>query len=86
MIRGNTSGLIDHPIPKHFVSAHGASHHAWAPGPHHLNPALNKPFENLSSTREYGRIIKNKLTFVSEEMRITKCIVSDDLNLLGKGK
>jgi len=40
MIRGNTSDFIDHPLPKHFVSARGASHHAWAPGPHHLNPAL----------------------------------------------
>jgi len=30
---GNTSDLIDHSLPKHFVSAHEASHHAWAPGP-----------------------------------------------------
>jgi len=40
MICGKTSDFIDHPLPKDFVSAHGASHHAWAPGPHHLNPAL----------------------------------------------
>ena len=32
MTCGNTSDFIDHPLPKHFVSAHGASHHAWAPG------------------------------------------------------
>jgi len=32
MICGNTSDFIDHPLPKHFVSAHGASHRAWAPG------------------------------------------------------
>jgi len=33
MMCGNTSDYIDHPLPKHFVSAHGVSHHAWAPGP-----------------------------------------------------
>jgi len=33
MIHGNTSDFIDHPLPIHFVSVHGASHHAWAPGP-----------------------------------------------------
>ena len=32
MIRGNTSDFIDHPLPKYFESAHGASHHAWTPG------------------------------------------------------
>ena len=30
---GNTSDFIDHPLPKDSVSAHGASHHTWAPGP-----------------------------------------------------
>jgi len=33
MICGNTSDFIDHPLPKHFVSAYGASHHAWVPSP-----------------------------------------------------
>jgi len=33
MICGNTSDIIDHPLPKHFVSAHGASLYAWAPVP-----------------------------------------------------
>jgi len=33
MIWGNTSDFIDHPLRKHFVSAYGASHHVWAPGP-----------------------------------------------------
>jgi len=33
MICGNTSDFIDHPLLKHFVSAHGASHNAWAPVP-----------------------------------------------------
>ena len=33
MICGNTSDFIDHPLPKNFVSAHGASHHVWAPDP-----------------------------------------------------
>jgi len=33
MIRGNTSDFIDHPLPTDYVSAHGVSHHAWAPGP-----------------------------------------------------
>jgi len=28
------SDFIDHPLPKHFVSAHGASHHAWTTGPY----------------------------------------------------
>jgi len=32
MVCGNTSDFIDHLVPKHFVSAHGASHHAWAAG------------------------------------------------------
>jgi len=40
MIRGNTSVFIGHPLPKDSIPAHGASHHVWAPGPHHLNPAL----------------------------------------------
>jgi len=40
-INGNTCDFIDHPLPKDSVSAHGASHHAWAPGPHNLNPALH---------------------------------------------
>jgi len=50
MIRGNSSDFIDHPLPKDSVSAHGASHHAWAPGPHHLNPALVKPLYDLASS------------------------------------
>jgi len=33
MICGNTSNFIDHPLHEHFVSAHGTSHRAWAPGP-----------------------------------------------------
>jgi len=33
MICGNTGDFIDHPLPEHFVSAHGASHNAWAPCP-----------------------------------------------------
>jgi len=41
MINVNTSDFIDNPLPKYFVSTHGASNHAWAPGPHHLNPALS---------------------------------------------
>jgi len=32
MTCGNTSDFIGHLLPKHFVSAHGATHHAWAPG------------------------------------------------------
>ena len=36
------SDFIDH-LPKHFASPHWASHHAWAPGPHHLNLALAGP-------------------------------------------
>jgi len=24
---------MDHPLRKHFVTAHGASHHSWAPDP-----------------------------------------------------
>jgi len=32
MIYGNTSDFIDCPLHKHFVSAHGASHHAGTPG------------------------------------------------------
>jgi len=61
MICGNASDIIDHPRPKHFVSAHGASHHVWAPGPHRLNPALacahikqSKTLANLSSSRQLG--------------------------------
>jgi len=33
MMRSNTSDFIDHPLPKDCISAHGASHHAWTPGP-----------------------------------------------------
>jgi len=33
MIRGNTSDFIDHLLFKDSVTAHGTSHHAWAPGP-----------------------------------------------------
>ena len=33
MICGNTSDFIYHPLHENFVSAHGASHHAWASGP-----------------------------------------------------
>ena len=33
MIRGNTSDFIGHPLPNDSIAAHGASHHAWAPGP-----------------------------------------------------
>jgi len=59
MICGNTSDLIDHPLPKHFVSAHGASHHAWAPRPHHLNLAL------LSRCTQPFRYIFGRITFIS---------------------
>jgi len=34
MIRGNSNDFINHPLPKDFVSAHGASYHAC------VNPAL----------------------------------------------
>ena len=40
MVCGSTSDFIGHPLAEHFVSARGASHHAWAPDPHHLNLAL----------------------------------------------
>jgi len=33
MICGNTNDFIGHPILKDSIFAHGASHHAWAPGP-----------------------------------------------------
>jgi len=33
MVCGNTSDVIDQPLPNDFVSAHGASHQAWVPGP-----------------------------------------------------
>ena len=33
MIRGNSNNVIDHPLPKDFVSADGVSHHAWTSGP-----------------------------------------------------
>jgi len=33
MMCGNAIDFIDHPLPKDFVSAHGASHHVWTPGP-----------------------------------------------------
>jgi len=33
MTCGNTGDLVDHPLPKYFLSAHGASHYAWAPDP-----------------------------------------------------
>jgi len=32
MIRGNNSDFIRHPLPEDSISAHGASHQAWAPG------------------------------------------------------
>jgi len=35
-----TSDVTNYPLPKHFVSSHEASHHAWAPD--HLNPALGR--------------------------------------------
>jgi len=38
MICGNAIDFIDHPLPYHFLSAHGASHHAWAPAPHYCGP------------------------------------------------
>jgi len=47
MTCGNTGDLVDHPLPKYFLSAHGASHHAWAPDPHHLNPTLVLPVNKL---------------------------------------
>jgi len=43
MVCGNNSDFIDHPLPKHFASAHRASHNAWGQAPHHLNPALVWP-------------------------------------------
>jgi len=33
MICGNTSDFVDHFLPKHFVSACVASHHAWTSDP-----------------------------------------------------
>jgi len=65
MIRGNTTDFIDHPLPKDSVSAHGASHHAWAPGPHHLNPALKRTFADLLPCYYY-KIKTNSKTFHSQ--------------------
>jgi len=56
MIRGNTSDFIGHPLPKNSIFAHGASHHAWAPGPHHLNPALTEPVKHIGTLTE-GHIV-----------------------------
>jgi len=54
----NTSDSIDHPLSKHFVSAQGASHHAWAPGSHHLNPALCTCFsKDAESLTTYGWVL-----------------------------
>jgi len=50
MICGNTCNFIGHPTPKDFISAHGASYHAWAP--YHLNPALLPRF-NVASVCSY---------------------------------
>ena len=53
-IHGNTGNFIYHPLPKNSVSAHGASHHAWAPGPHQLNPALRTQPSNVPHQAEYS--------------------------------
>ena len=49
LLNGNTSDFTDHSLPKDSVSAHGASHHAWAP---HLNPVLRTATKvNTTNTR-----------------------------------
>ena len=44
MIHSNSSDFIGHHLRKDSISAYGACHHAWAPGPHHLNTALGVVF------------------------------------------
>ena len=53
MIRGNTIDFIGHPLPRHFVSAHGASHHAWDPGPPSKSgAALTTPLYDVNELLE----------------------------------
>jgi len=72
MIRGNASDFIDHPLPKQFVSAHGASHHAWVPGPHRLNRALHPTYisyqivQALGTMSAHPRLIANVIDALSE--------------------
>ena len=47
----NNNDFIGHRLPKDSLSTHGASHHAWATGPNHLNPGLPSPtFPTLAET------------------------------------
>jgi len=56
MIRGNASDFIDHPLPKHFVSAHGASHHPRAPGPPPSKPGVDWARELYKSYTDSGSL------------------------------
>jgi len=58
MICANPSGVIGRPLPEDSKSAHGASHHAWAP--HHRNPALNQ----TSNRRIRIQTVVNNLKFM----------------------
>jgi len=63
----NAKDFIDHLLPEDSVSTHGASHHAWAPGPNHLNPAL--PFTLIALQVE----VYFDEAFVQQQHKIVFC-------------
>jgi len=58
MICGNTSDFMNHPLSKYLVSAHGVSHHAWAPGP----PPFESGADKNTNTLEEHHIVCEKIS------------------------
>jgi len=67
---GNTSVFIDHPLHKHFVSAHWASRHAWTPDPPRSKSGAGPTDCTTSPMRQlspmYKTEINNKKHFITQ--------------------
>ena len=79
MICGNTSDFIDHPLPKHFVTAHGVSHHTWAPG--------TRPSKSGAASHAYIYIDDIPSAYhIRGVLRIQCCASSENATVLIKEK
>jgi len=74
MMCGNTIDCIDHPLPKHFVSAHRASHHAWAPGTPPSKSGADSRMKIFARRKNILKILSN--AFGGKERFVSMCRIA----------
>jgi len=78
MMCGNASDIIDHPLPKHFVSAHQAFHHARAPD---FPPSKSGAVSKVESQKRFG--LSLPINYV-EKIHQRHCRLKCRLNVIRK--